>query len=151
MVLRRAAAYGFALAICKAENPASSSVKSTSLQFEGYQIQEFSGAYDASGSKLIFRKIPLIARDHEIRTSRQRAGHELVILGVWRNTGKRGRAHNITLTLKQVHESRDFIRGKSKLGPREDLGVFLQHGGRKARPHKPLLDSKEQQGFVALR
>jgi hypothetical protein len=51
--------------------------------------------------------------------------------------------------VKQFNEIADFVRGKRKLWPRKNLGIFLQHGGRKARPHEPLLDGKEQQGFIA--
>jgi hypothetical protein len=46
--------------------------------------------------------------------------------------------------LQQVDECRNFIRGKSKLGPRKNLGIFLEHSGRKARPHEPLLDGEKQ-------
>src|SRR5580658_5925807 len=31
----------------------------------------------------------------------------------------------------------------------EDLGIFLEHCGRKARPHEPLVDGEKQQGFIA--
>jgi len=66
-----------------------------------------------------------------------------------RETCQRGRAQKITLMLKQADERRNFIRGKSKLGSRKNLGIFLEHSGRKARPHEPLLDGEKQQGFIA--
>jgi hypothetical protein len=51
--------------------------------------------------------------------------------------------------LQQVDECRNFIRGKSKLGTRKNIGIFLEHSGRKASPHESLLDSEKQQGFIA--
>ena len=58
---------------------------SPSLEFEGYQIQEFPGTYDLGDSKLIFREILLVAGDHEVHLCRQGAGHELVVLGIGRH------------------------------------------------------------------
>jgi hypothetical protein len=118
------------------------------LEFEGYQIQEFSGAYDLGRSKLILRKIPLIARDHEIHLCRQGTGHELVILGVGRNTGKRGRIQKITLAVKQVDEGRDFVWGKSKLSRARTSEYPCSTAGEKQGLMRPCLTARSSKASL---